>query len=83
MEHGALIKKYIYFTFHVLIRISQDPEDLPFVKDELMVILRRDEEQWWTAQNERGQVGQVPVPYLEKVSLCTWILKLFWGLLKT
>ena len=49
--------------------LLQDPEDLPFVKDEIITVLRRDEEQWWTARNERGQCGSVPVPYLEKVRL--------------
>lgn len=46
---------------------TQDPEDLPFKKDEILTIIRHDEEQWWTARNAAGSTGLVPVNYLEKV----------------
>lgn len=47
----------------------QDPDDLPFEKDEILTLIRKDEEQWWTAQNSRGQTGLVPVPYVVRVSI--------------
>ena len=46
----------------------QDPDDLPFEKGEILSLIRKDEEQWWTACNSRGQKGLVPVPYIERVT---------------
>lgn len=54
-------------SFHCYI-LLQDPDDLPFEKDEVLTLIRKDEEQWWTAQNSRGQIGLVPVPYVVQVS---------------
>ena len=34
-----------------------------------MVILRKDEEQWWYAQHPDGRRGQIPTPYVEPVHL--------------
>lgn len=48
---------------------GRDPEDLPFKKDEILTIIRHDEEQWWTARNAAGNTGLVPVNYLEKCDL--------------
>ena len=45
----------------------QDADDLPFDKGEILSLIRKDEEQWWTACNSRGQKGLVPVPYIEQV----------------
>lgn len=45
---------------------GKDPDDLPFEKDEILTLIRKDEEQWWTAQNSRGDIGLVPVPYVVK-----------------
>ena len=33
---------------------------------EILTVLTRDEEYWWTARNSLGQIGLVPVPYVEK-----------------
>lgn len=43
----------------------QDSDDLPFKKGEILFIVNKDEEQWWTARNSLGQQGQIPVPYVE------------------
>lgn len=45
---------------------GRDPEDLAFKKGEVLTILQKDEDQWWTAKNNDGQTGSVPVPYLQK-----------------
>lgn len=45
---------------------GKDPEDLPFKKGEVLTILQKDEEQWWTAKNLAGETGLVPVPYISK-----------------
>lgn len=29
-------------------------------------MVSKDEEQWWTARNSLGQIGSVPVPYVQK-----------------
>ena len=46
---------------------SQDPDDLPFKKGEILTIVSKDEENWWTARNSLGQTGSIPVPYVAKV----------------
>jgi len=46
---------------------GSDPDDLPFKKGEILTVVSKDEEQWWTARNSLGQTGSVPVPYVAKV----------------
>ncbi|XP_055690438.1 adapter molecule Crk [Lutzomyia longipalpis] len=46
---------------------GSDQEDLPFKKGEILYIINKDEDQWWTAKNTHGQIGQIPVPYVQKV----------------
>jgi proto-oncogene C-crk len=63
------------FTFKYLINLIenmfklhvQDQDDLPFKKGEVLTVLSKDEEQWWTARNSLGQTGSIPVPYVQKV----------------
>jgi len=45
---------------------GSDPDDLPFKKGELLTVVSKDEEQWWTARNSLGQTGSIPVPYVAK-----------------
>jgi len=45
---------------------GSDAEDLPFKKGELLIILEKPEEQWWSAKSKEGRVGMIPVPYVEK-----------------
>ncbi|EFN76830.1 adapter molecule Crk [Harpegnathos saltator] len=45
---------------------GNDPDDLPFRKGEILTVVSKDEEQWWTARNSLGQIGSVPVPYVQK-----------------
>ena len=44
---------------------SDDPDDLPFSKGEVLEIIEKPEENWWNARNAQGRVGQIPVPYIE------------------
>lgn len=46
---------------------GSDAEDLPFKKGEILIILEKPEEQWWSAKSKEGRVGMIPVPYVEKV----------------
>lgn len=46
---------------------GSDPDDLPFKKGEILTVVSKDEEQWWTARNGLGQTGSIPVPYVTKV----------------
>jgi len=46
---------------------GSDPDDLPFKKGEILTVVSKDEEQWWTARNSLGQTGSIPVPYIAKV----------------
>eukprot|EP00914_Ancora_sagittata_P017322 GHVO01034170.1.p1 GENE.GHVO01034170.1~~GHVO01034170.1.p1 ORF type:complete len:277 (+),score=28.13 GHVO01034170.1:150-980(+) len=45
---------------------GKDDEDLSFKRGEILTILQKDEEQWWTAKNSIGTTGLVPVPYITK-----------------
>lgn len=45
---------------------GNDPDDLPFRKGEILTIVSKDEEQWWTARNSTNQIGSIPVPYVQK-----------------
>jgi len=45
---------------------SDDPDDLPFSKGEILEIIEKPEENWWNARNAQGRIGQIPVPYVEK-----------------
>lgn len=49
---------------------SGDPDDLPFRKGEVLTVISKDEEQWWTARNSLGQTGSIPVPYVERLDDC-------------
>ncbi|XP_040272333.1 crk-like protein [Bufo bufo] len=46
---------------------GNDAEDLPFKKGEILIIVEKPEEQWWSARNKDGRVGMIPVPYVEKL----------------
>ncbi|KAG6459697.1 hypothetical protein O3G_MSEX011534 [Manduca sexta] len=46
----------------------QDADDLPFRRGERLMVINRDEEQWWTARNSQGRTGSIPVPYVQRVS---------------
>ncbi|KAM6377869.1 crk-like protein [Pluvialis apricaria] len=46
---------------------GNDAEDLPFKKGEILVIVEKPEEQWWSARNKDGRIGMIPVPYVEKL----------------
>lgn len=42
---------------------------MPFKKGEILYVISKDEDQWWTAKNALGHTGQIPVPYVEKVKI--------------
>jgi proto-oncogene C-crk len=46
---------------------------LPFRKGEILTVISKDEEQWWTAMNSLGQTGSIPVPYVQKVIIYLFI----------
>lgn len=46
---------------------SGDPDDLPFRRGEILTVISKDEDQWWTARNTMGHTGSIPVPYVERV----------------
>ncbi|KAL1129982.1 hypothetical protein AAG570_012925 [Ranatra chinensis] len=46
---------------------GSDQDDLPFRKGDILTIISKDEDQWWTARNVQGQTGSIPVPYVQKV----------------
>ncbi|EDV33695.2 uncharacterized protein Dana_GF23415 [Drosophila ananassae] len=55
--------------------LGNDQDDLPFQKGEVLTVVRKDEEHWWTARNSLGQVGQIPVPYIQTVNECNKIVE--------
>lgn len=46
---------------------SGDADDLPFRKGEVLTVISKDEDQWWTARNTLGHTGSIPVPYVERI----------------
>jgi len=50
---------------------SIDQDDLPFKRGEILTIVKKDEDQWWTAKNSIGRIGQIPVPYVQKLEECS------------
>ncbi|XP_028401155.1 adapter molecule Crk-like [Dendronephthya gigantea] len=46
---------------------GKDPDDLSFQKGEVLTIVSKDEESWWTAENKYGQRGSIPVPFVRFV----------------
>ncbi len=52
-----------------MIFILQDSDDLPFRKGDILTIISKDEEQWWTARDSQGRTGSIPVPYVQKVNV--------------
>ncbi|XP_034112035.1 adapter molecule Crk isoform X2 [Drosophila albomicans] len=71
-----LPKLLTFYTLHyldttplrrpALKKIEKDQDDLPFQRGEVLTIIRKDEDQWWTARSSTGQIGQIPVPYVQK-----------------
>ncbi|CAA9993363.1 unnamed protein product [Nesidiocoris tenuis] len=51
---------------------GSDQDDLPFRKGDVLVIVSKDEDQWWTAKNCLGQTGSIPVPYVQKKNRATY-----------
>ncbi|XP_040859438.1 crk-like protein isoform X1 [Ochotona curzoniae] len=54
---------------------GNDAEDLPFKKGEILVIIEKPEEQWWSARNKDGRAGMIPVPYVEKLVRSSSLVK--------
>lgn len=63
--------RYNRLTYWFSGAYTQDPDDLPFKKGEILCILNKDEDQWWTARNAQGMTGHIPVPYVQKVAALT------------
>ena len=55
-----------FYDWKLTFSVFQDPDDLPFRKGEILTIVSKDEENWWTARNALGQTGSIPVPYVAK-----------------
>lgn len=46
---------------------GNDADDLPFTRNERLMVIKRDEDQWWTARNSQGRTGSIPVPYVQRI----------------
>lgn len=46
---------------------STEKDDLSFKKGDILTVIFKDEEHWWTAKNKDGKVGAIPVPYVSKL----------------
>ncbi|XP_077869299.1 crk-like protein [Saccoglossus kowalevskii] len=56
--------KYYKALFEFL---GRDPDDLPFKKNDILLLLNKDEENWWTMKSlTSNRTGSVPVPYIEE-----------------
>ncbi|XP_039297199.1 adapter molecule Crk isoform X1 [Nilaparvata lugens] len=45
---------------------GSDQDDLPFRKGDILTVVSKDEDQWWTARNVMGKQGSIPVPYVQR-----------------
>lgn len=46
---------------------GKDPDDLPFKKNDILTIIKKEEEQWWMARDCTGKEGVIPVNYIEVI----------------
>jgi len=44
---------------------GNDPEDLAFRKNDILTILKKEEDQWWMARDNMGKEGMIPANYVE------------------
>jgi len=44
---------------------GNEPEDLAFLKNDTLTILKEEEDQWWMARDNMGKEGMIPVNYVE------------------
>lgn len=45
-----------------------DAGDLSFKKDEILIIIKKPDEQWWSTWNKDSQVGMIPVPFIKRLA---------------
>jgi len=64
----VILTENIFIHTYFLYCTIKDPDDLPFCKGDILIIVSKDEENWWTARNSQGKIGSIPVPYICKVS---------------
>ncbi|XP_028829178.1 crk-like protein [Denticeps clupeoides] len=64
---GAMPEENLEYVRTLYDFTGSDAEDLPFKKGEILIIMEKPEEQWWSAKNKEGRVGMIPVPYVEKL----------------
>ena len=60
-------KHLLFLSVHCCASPAQDPEDLPFQKGDVLELISKDEDEWWTARDSRGRVGQIPVKYTTRM----------------
>ncbi|KAJ8985890.1 hypothetical protein NQ317_006264 [Molorchus minor] len=48
-------------------KVEKEKDDLSFKKGDILTILFKDEEQWWTARDKNRRTGSIPVPYVQKI----------------
>ncbi|KJE88526.1 crk-like protein [Capsaspora owczarzaki ATCC 30864] len=48
-----------------------DREDLPFARGEILQVLRKNDENWWHAQNAQGRTGAIPCTYVTVIQSST------------
>jgi len=46
---------------------GNDPDDLPFKKNDILTIMKKEEEQWWMARDCTGKEGMIPVNYVDVI----------------
>ena len=59
---NQIVRKKTFFFY-----LLQDPEDLPFRKNDMLTILKKEEDQWWLARDSQGKEGMIPANYVEVV----------------
>jgi len=56
---------------------GNDPDDLPFKKNDILTIIKKEEDQWWMARDCTGKEGMIPVNYVDVIPNRTSLTQTF------
>lgn len=47
---------------------SDDPHHLPFVKNDILALVKQEETGWWAAMRSDAEIGWIPKAFVERIS---------------
>lgn len=64
-------KKETFFAESTYAFKAKKPTQLSFVKYEMLIVLKKGENQWWQAKNAKGETGLIPSNYVKELPSST------------